>query len=316
MSVYLAKRIAALIPTLLGVSIAAFLLVKLIPGDIALNFAPPDATQAELHALRESLGLTQPLPVQYGKWLLRVLHGDLGYSLSQGRPVLEVLLPRLQNTLVLAAAALVVSSAVGLMAGIVSAARQRSALDRVSMVFALLGNSMPSFWLGLILILVFGLYLGWFPTSGMYSPRGDGGLTDMLRHLVLPALTLGAALAGIVARMTRSAMLEVLRQDYVRTAHAKGLAERQVLLRHAAKNALPSVVTVVGLQLGYLLGGSVIVETIFSWPGIGFAMEDAILRRDVLVVQGGVLLAAAVFVFVNLLVDLTYTMLDPRIRYD
>ncbi len=316
MTAYLAKRVAALVPTLLGVSIAVFLLVKLIPGDIALNFAPPDATQADLHTLRQSLGLTQPLPVQYGKWLVNVLHGNLGYSLTQGRPVLQVLLPRLQNTLLLAAAALLISTTVGVTAGIISAAHQGSLIDRLCMIFALLGNSLPSFWLGLLLILLLGLNLEWFPVSGMYSPRGNGGLLDLLNHLVLPAVTLGFALAGVVARMTRSAMLEVLRQDYIRTAHAKGLTERKVLLRHAMRNALPPVVTIVGLQLGFLLGGSVLVETVFSWPGIGFAMENAILRRDALVVQGGVLLVATIFVFINLLVDLTYTMLDPRIRYD
>jgi peptide/nickel transport system permease protein len=305
----------AVIPTLLGVSMVTFLLVKLIPGDLALSYAPLDATEAELRAVRESLGLTDPIPIQYANWLGKVVQGDLGYSITQGRPVLEVLLPRLQNTFILTSAALCFSTLTGVTIGIISAAKQSSIADRGSMVFALLGASMPSFWLGLILILVFGQQLGWFPISGMHSARGDQGLLDLLHHLVLPAVTLGAALSGIVARMTRSAMLEVLRQDYIRTARSKGLSETQVLIRHAFRAAAPLVVTVVGLQLAGLLGGTVIIETVFSWPGLGFAAADSILRRDALVVQGVVLLAATVFVFVNLLVDLAYAALDPRIRY-
>jgi peptide/nickel transport system permease protein len=315
MSAYVLRRLVAVVPVLFGVSVVAFVLMKLIPGDIALAMSRPDATAQELHELRESLGLNAPLPVQYVLWLGRVLQGDFGYSVSEGRPVLDVLLPRLQNTAILTLAALFVSSTVGATLGILSAVRQGSALDRLAMVLALLGNSMPVFWLGLILILVFGLGLGMFPIGGMYSSRGDGGVGDLAHHLVLPALTLGAASAGLVARMSRSAMLEVLRQDYVRTAHAKGLRARSVLGSHTLRNAAVPVITVLGLQLGYLLGGSVITETVFSWPGIGFAMNAAIARRDVPVVQGAVLISATLFVFINLAVDLGYALIDPRIKY-
>jgi peptide/nickel transport system permease protein len=244
-----------------------------------------------------------------------VLQGDFGYSVSEARPVLDVLLPRLQNTLILTVASLCISTCVGASVGVLTAVRRGSFLDRGAMIFALLGNSMPVFWLGLVLILVFGLGLGLFPIGGMYSSRGDGGVADLFHHLVLPAVTLGAASAGLIARMTRSAMLEVLRQDYIRTARAKGLQARNVLLRHALRNAALPVLTVLGLQLGYLLGGSVITETVFSWPGIGFVMNNAIARRDIPVVQGAVLISATVFVFVNLLVDLLYAFADPRIKY-
>ncbi len=310
------RRLLALIPTLLGVSVATFLIIKLIPGDIALTYAPPDASAAELQALRESLGLTAPLPIQYAAWLGHVLQGDWGYSISQGKPVLEALLPRLQNTMILAFAALIIAWVIGVTAGIVSAARQGSVLDRGVMVFALLGNSMPAFWLGLVFILFFGLQLGILPVSGMYSPRGNHDIGDLLVHLVLPASTLGLVLAGLVARMTRSAMLEIIRQDYIRTAWAKGLRESAVMRNHALRNAILPVITVLGLQLGNLLGGSVIIETVYSWPGIGFAMQQAILRRDAQVVQGGVLLAAISFVFINLIVDLLYAAIDPRVKFE
>jgi peptide/nickel transport system permease protein len=289
--------------------------MKLIPGDIALAMSRPDATADELNALRESLGLNQPVPVQYVRWLGRVLQGDFGFSISEGRPVLQVLLPRLQNTLILAVAALCVSTTLGVTIGVLSAVWRGSATDRAAMIVALLGNSMPVFWLGLVLILVFGLTLGLFPIGGMYSSRGNGGVGDLLHHLVLPAATLGAASAGLVARMTRSAMLEVLRQDYIRTARAKGLRARQVFVKHGLRNAALPVLTVLGLQLGYLLGGSVITETVFSWPGIGFVMNNAISRRDVPVVQGAVLISATIFVFVNLIVDMAYAFVDPRIKY-
>jgi peptide/nickel transport system permease protein len=315
MTSHLIRRLIAVLPVLLGVSLVVFLMLKLIPGDIALSLAPPDATSEELHAIRQGLGLTQPLPIQYLKWLDKVAHGDLGYSISQGKPVADVLLPHLENTAILAFAALVISTVIGVSVGVLSAVKRGSIVDRGSMIVALLGNTMPGFWLGLVLILIFGLKLGWFPVSGMTSARGDGGPFDVLRHLVLPAVTLGAASAGLVARMMRSAMVEVLRQDYVRTARAKGLGSLKVFGSHAFKNALLPVVTIIGLQLGNLLGGSVITETIFSWPGIGFVMQNAITRRDVPVVQGAILVSATIFVFINLLVDYLYAVIDPRIKY-
>jgi peptide/nickel transport system permease protein len=217
--------------------------------------------------------------------------------------------------MILAVASLCVSTTLGVTVGVFSAIKRGSMLDRGAMVLALLGNSMPVFWLGLVMILLFGLTLGLFPIGGMYSSRGDRDLPDLLAHLVLPAVTVGAASAALVARMTRSAMLEVLRQDYIRTARAKGLHPRAVFLKHGLRNAALPVLTVLGLQLGYALGGSVITETVFSWPGIGFVMNSAIQRRDVPVVQGAVLISATIFVFVNLLVDLAYAFVDPRIKY-
>jgi len=312
---HLVRRLLAVVPVLLGVSIVVFLMMKLIPGDIALSLAPPTATTEELQAIRQGLGLTQPVPVQYVKWLTKVIHGDLGYSISQGQPVLAVLLPHFENTAILALSALLISLLIGVPIGILSAVQRGTPTDRLAMLAALVGNSMPGFWLGLVLVLVFGLVLGWFPISGMTSARGGGDVLDVTHHLVLPAVTLGAASAGLVARMMRSTMLEVLRQDYVRTARAKGLAGALVLRRHALKNAMLPVITIIGLQLGNLLGGSVIVETVFSWPGIGFVMQGAILRRDVPVVQGAILLSATVFVFINLLVDYLYVVIDPRIKY-
>lgn len=316
MTAYVLRRLIAVLPVLVGVSMIVFMMMKLIPGDIALSLAPPDATAEELASIREGLGLNQPIPVQYVKWLAKVLQGDLGYSISQGKPVAEVLLPRLGNTAILAFAALTVSTTIGVVVGMLSAVKRGSIIDRASMVLALLGNSMPGFWLGLILILTLGLTFGWFPISGMYAPRGDKGIGDLLWHLVLPAVTLGAASAGLVARMMRSTMLEVLRQDYVRTARAKGLAQFRVFVGHALKNAFLPVLTVIGLQMGNLLGGSVIAETVFSWPGIGFVMQSAISRRDVPVVQGAILISATLFVFINLFVDIVYARLDPRIKYD
>lgn len=315
MTAHFLRRLVAVVPVLFGVTLIAFFMIKLIPGDIALSLAPPTATTEELQAIREGLGLTQPLPVQYVKWLGRVLHGDLGYSISEGAPVSQVLLPRLLNTAILASSALLLSTLFGITLGVLSAVRQGTAIDRLSMIVALVGNSMPGFWLGLVLILIFGLALGWFPISGMTSARGGGGPVDTLQHLVLPAVALAVAETGRLARMTRSAMLEVLRQDYIRTARAKGLAQMKVLGGHALKNALLPVVTIIGLQLGNLLGGSVIIETVFSWPGIGFAMQSAISQRDVPVVQGAILMSATIFVFLNLLIDYLYAVIDPRIKY-
>ncbi|MCX6024149.1 MAG: ABC transporter permease [Chloroflexi bacterium] len=316
MSSYIVRRLLAVGPVLLGVSLVVFFMMKLIPGDIAFALAPPNATTEELDAIRASLGLNQPLPVQYVKWLGKVVQGDLGFSVSQGKPVAQLLLQPLQNTMILAAAALLISTSLGVTVGVISAVKRGTILDRGIMVMALLGNSMPGFWMGLMLILFFGLTLGWLPIGGMHSARGNGGPFDLAKHLILPALTLGAASAGLVARMTRSAMLEVLKQDYIRTAHSKGLTHFKVVAKHALKNAMLPVITVIGLQMGNLLGGSVITETVFSWPGIGFLMNSGISRRDVPIVQAGVLLSATVFVFINLFVDLLYAALDPRIKFN
>jgi peptide/nickel transport system permease protein len=245
-----------------------------------------------------------------------VLRGDLGRSLWMKRPVLAEVLVRFKATLLLTASALLLSTAGGLALGIASATRANSLLDRLSAVASLFGASMPVFWLGIVLMVIFSLWLGWLPASGMFAPYGGGTARDLLAHLVLPALTLAAASVTIIARLTRSTMLEVLGQDYVRTARAKGVAEWSVVVRHALKNALIPIVTVVGVQAGYLLGGAVLTETVFAWPGVGTLLVQGILARDVPLVQGCVLVIALTFVLVNLTVDVLYAWLDPRIRYE
>ena len=315
MATYILRRVVGLVPVLLGISVVVFFLMQLIPGDVAQALLGLTARPDDVANLREALGLNQPIYVQYVKWLGRVVQGDLGTSLQQRTEVLPFVLERFQNTLLLTSASTVISLLIGLPAGIISATKQYSVFDRLSMLFALFGNSMPAFWFGLMAILVFSLKLGWFPTGGMWPMVGDRTPLVLLQHLAMPAITLGAASAAITARITRSSMLEVIRQDYVRVARAKGLAERAVLTRHTLKNALLPILTVVSLQFGFLLGGAVLTETVFSWPGVGLALYNAISFRDYPMVQGGVLVVAVSFVLVNLITDLLYALIDPRIKY-
>lgn len=315
MGAYVIRRLLGLIPVLLGITLVVFFLMQLIPGDVAQAMLGLMARPEDVARLREELGLNQPIYVQYLKWLGHVVQGDFGISLQQRTEVLPFVLERFKNTLILTIAATIISLLIGLPTGIISATKQYSIFDRVSMIIALFGNSMPAFWLGLMAILIFSLRLGWFPTGGMYPVVGEKTFTELLRHLVLPAVTLGAASAAITARITRSSMLEVIRQDYVRTARAKGLSERAVLTRHTLKNALLPILTVVSFQFGFLLGGAVLTETVFNWPGIGLALYNAISFRDYPIVQGGVLVVAVAFVIVNLITDLLYSLIDPRIRY-
>jgi peptide/nickel transport system permease protein len=313
---YLARRLLLLVPVLVGVSIVIFGVLHLSPGDPAEIMLGSQATKEDLAQLRESLGLNEPLPVQYVHWLGHVVRGDLGRSIWMKRPVLPEVLGRLGATLLLTGTALLLSTVGGLALGVASAAWPRSLLDRLSAVASLFGASMPSFWLGIVLMVIFALWLGWLPASGMYASYGGGGVGDLLSHLILPAVTLAAASITIIARLTRSTMLETLGQDFVRTARAKGVAERGVLLRHGLKNALIPIVTVVGVQAGYLLGGAVLTETVFAWPGVGTLMVQGILARDFPLVQGCVLVVALAFAVINLAVDLLYAWLDPRIRYE
>ena len=313
---YLGHRLLLLVPVLAGVSLVVFMVLHLSPGDPAEIMLGSQATQEDLTRLRAELGLNEPLHVQYVRWLGHVVRGDLGRSLWMKRPVLPEVLQRLRATLILTATALVLSTLTGIALGVLSAARPHSLLDRLSAVASLFGASMPVFWLGIVLMVVFSLWLRWLPASGMYAPYGGGDLGDMLAHLVLPAVTLAAASTTIIARLTRSTMLEVLGQDYVRTARAKGVREAVVVVRHGLKNALIPIVTVVGVQAGYLLGGAVLTETVFAWPGVGTLMVQGILARDFPLVQGCVLVVALSFVLVNLAVDLLYAWLDPRIRYE
>lgn len=313
---YVLRRLLLAVPVLFGVSLLVFAVMHLAPGDPAAIMLGAQATREDVERLHRELGLDRPLPVQYARWLGRVLQGDLGRSIPLGREVLPEVLTRFRATLVLTGGALLVALAIGVPAGIVSATRQYSWLDRLSMAVAVTGVSLPVFWTGIMLIIVFSLTLRWLPSAGMYSPYGGGDLADLLWHLVLPAVTLGTASAAALARMTRSSVLEIVRQDFVRSARAKGLAERAVIGRHVLKNAVNPVVTVLGIQVGTLLGGAILTETVFSWPGLGSMMVRAIQARDYPLVQGGVLLIAATFVAVNLLVDLLYAVFDPRIRYE
>jgi len=311
---YALKRLVLAVPVLFGISLVVFLVISLIPGDPATAILGAYATPENVAQLERELGLDQPLPVQYVTWLQGVLQGDLGRSYSLNRPVAAEVAERFGPTLILAGAALFLCTVMGLAAGVVAAVRQYGWADKVITVAVLIGISTPSFFLGILLILWFSVGLGWFPTGGMYSMFGGGGLVDLLHHLALPAVTLAVVATGVVARLTRSNMLEVLRQDYVRTARAKGLREPAVIGRHAFKNALVNIVPIIGIQAGFVLGGAVYIESVFQWPGIGRMLVQAISQRDILLVQGGVLVVAASFVLINLATDLLQVALDPRLR--
>jgi peptide/nickel transport system permease protein len=315
MSSYLAKRLLGALPTLLGVSFLSFLFIRLIPGDaIAARLGTSTALAPEqLASLRAYFGLDQPIPVQYWNWLSSLVHGDAGYSIRTGRPVFVEIAQRLPATAELTVAAAAIAIAVGVPLGLVSALRPRSGLDLAVRVGGLIGLSLPSFWLGTLIIVLFSLYLRWLPNTGGYVEFAQDPLGN-LRLLLFPAITLGVALAAATMRMTRSAMLDVIGADYVRTATAKGLAPATVVRRHVLKNGLIVVVTLLGIQVGQLLGGTVVVEEIFSVPGVGRMLLAAILERDYALVQGAVLVIAILFVGVNIVVDLLYGYLDPRVR--
>jgi peptide/nickel transport system permease protein len=330
---YIAKRISVIFPVLLAISLIVFLIMHFAPGDPAALFLGQMVTSEELEKVRREMGLDDPLHIQYLRFLKEAVKGDLGISYYTKQSVLSELLRVFPATVELAVASMVIALLVGISAGIISALKQNSIFDNVSMVVALGGVSMPVFWVGLILLWIFSLKLGWTPISGRLAVQIDlkqitglfvidsiitgniGALKDSLRHLILPALSLATISMGIIARFTRSSMLEVIRQDYIRTARAKGVSEALVIFKHAFKNALIPVVTVVGLQFGLLLGGAVVTETVFSWPGIGNVIIVSILRRDYPMVQGALLLLALLYVIINLLVDVSYSYLDPRIRY-
>jgi peptide/nickel transport system permease protein len=312
---YLVERLVSAVFVLVGVSFIVFVLSRLVPGDPAQVMLGPLATPDELAALRERFGLDQPILVQYGRWLSHVAHGDLGRSIMLHRAVLPEIWERFRATAVLAAGGMLLAFPLGVLVGVVAAIRPGSGLDRLSRLVATLSISMPAFWLGLLLVIGFSVRLGWLPGTGMYSPVGQGSLGDLLEHLVLPAITLSLVPLAVVSRLTRSNMLDAMDQDYVRTARAKGASEGRVIARHALSNTLVSLLTVIGLQVGFLLAGAVYVEVVFSWPGIGFMMVNAILTRDFPLVQGGVLLIATSYVVINLATDLLYTCVDPRVRY-
>jgi len=306
LSRFVVARLLWTIPVVLGVSLIVFGIMKMVPGDVAQVMAGMEGTAEDVEIIRQSLGLDRPVYEQYLTFVWRSLQGDFGRSAVTKRPVTEEIASRVWPTAELAIAALAFAIVLGLIAGVVSATRQYTIWDNLATLVALIGVSMPVFWLGLMLVLLFSVTLGWLPSSGAGTPA----------QLVLPALALGSASTAIIARQTRSGMLEVLRQDYVRTARAKGLTERTVLVRHALKNALIPTITVAGLQVGYLMGGAVLAETVFARPGLGRLLVDSIARRDIAVVQTTIMLLSVTFVLVNLAVDLLYVKLDPRIRYD
>lgn len=313
MFAYLTRRALTLLPILLLMSVIVFALIRMVPGDpIDVMYGGEGMDAVRRAALSRELGLDQPVVVQYGRWLWRAVQGDLGNSYRAGMPVLQLIGQRLPATLLLSFAALFLSLLIALPLGLLAAVKRNSGADMAAMVFAILGISLPNFWSGILLVLVFAIWLGWLPSIGYVSPFED--FFKSLRHLVLPAVTLGWSLSGTTTRLARSSLLEELGKDYVRTARGKGLAERAVLLTHALRNALIPTVTMVGLQLGFLIGGTVVVETVFAWPGVGLLVVDSIFARDYPVVQGIVLVIAVIVVLVNLLVDVIYTVLDPRIR--
>jgi peptide/nickel transport system permease protein len=313
MTQYVARRVVSVLPVLFGISVLVFLLVHLIPGDVAQVLLGTQATDQQIETLRRSFGLDRPLPVQYVDWLSHVVQGDFGVSLRTSRPVLPDLVSRFGVTLQLTLVSMVIALAVAIPLGVASAANRGRGSDAAARVLALLGLSIPNFWLGTMLILFVSLVLHWLPPVGFVSLLDNPWLG--LQTLILPSLALGTAVAAFIMRMVRSSLLEVLRQDFIRTANAKGLRDNVVLYRHALKNAFIPVLTVIGVQIGYLLGGAVIIESIFSLPGMGRFLLDSINNRDYSIVQGGVLLIALIFSLVNLSVDLVYGWLDPRIRY-
>jgi peptide/nickel transport system permease protein len=323
---YVAQRLLHTLVVLFGVSLLTFALIHLTPGDPVLVMLGTDATPAELERLRHLLGLDQPLYIQFGQYVGRLLSGQMGDSIFQHQPVSKLIGERFPATLELTVAAMLIAVVVGLLTGIISALVPYSVFDVTAMLLALSGVAMPVFWLGMLGILLFALQLGWLPSFGRGEPLPDavqawfrygdpGDLVDALKHLVLPAITLGAFSTALISRLVRSAMLDVLGQDYVRTARAKGLAEVLIVSRHALPNALIPVVTVIGLQVGALLGGALLAETIFAWPGIGRLLIQAINQRDYPLVQGIVLITALIVSLINLTVDLLYGAINPRVRY-
>ena len=293
-----------LIPVVIGVTFLVFFILNLSPGDTAAMIAGEGADAETIEATRKDLGLDQPVIIQYGKYMWNLLHGDMGQSYKTKREVFPTLMAAFPNTAKLAFWSILVAVAIALPVGIISATRQYRAVDNVGMVVALLGVATPNFWLGLMLIILFSLNLGWLPSGGM------GGW----KNYIMPAITLGTGDAALITRMTRSSMLEVVRQDYIRTARAKGVPEKRVILKHALRNALIPVVTVIGLQFGSLLGGATLTETVFAWPGVGRTIVDAIKSKDTPIVMGGIVLLTITFSVVNLLVDILYAFIDPRIK--
>ncbi|MBW1721087.1 MAG: ABC transporter permease [Deltaproteobacteria bacterium] len=306
MSQYVVKRLISTIPVLIGISIMLFFMLRALPGDPAQVLAGQMATQEDIQLIRTQLGLDRPIYIQYATFFWRLIRFDLGRSARTQNPVILEIWARLPNTIILAVIAITLACLFGIPVGIISAVRPYSVLDYFVTAATLFGISMPVFWLGLMLVVVFSVLLHWLPAGG----------TGSWKHLILPSITLSAFVVAFIARMTRSSMLEVLSQDYTTTARSKGLKEKVVIIKHALKNALIPIITVVGLQFGMLLGGAVLTETVFAWPGLGRLIVDSILARDYPVIQGAILIFGLLYILVNLIVDVIYAFVDPRIRYD
>ena len=314
MTGYIIKRLLSAIPVLLGITVIVFLIMALIPGDPATAILGSYATPENVEKLNRDLGLDKPLVQQYFIWLGNMLTGDFGTSFALNRSVLDEILERFNATLVLAGTAFVLCSLLGIAAGVITAANQYGLADKAITFVVLLGISIPSFFLGMMMILLFAVQLRWFPVSGMWPIYGARDLSALISHLTLPATALAVVATGVIARLSRSAMLEVLRQDFIRTARAKGVRERSVIWRHALRAAMVSIIPVLGIQAGFVLSGAVYIEMVFQWPGIGRMLVDAILKRDILLVQGGVVFVAACYVLFNIAVDVVQSWLDPRIK--
>lgn len=314
MAGYILKRLLSAIPVLLGLSIIVFLIMAMIPGDPATAILGSFATPENVEKLNRDLGLDKGLVQRYVIWLSNMLQGDFGRSFALNRPVLDEVLERFNATLVLAGTSFVICSVLGIAAGVVSAARQYGFADKAITFVVLLGISIPSFFLGMMMILTFAVNLRWFPVSGMWPIYGTRDIWALLDHLLLPALTLAVVATGVIARLSRSAILEVLRQDFIRTARAKGVKESRVVWGHALRAAMVSIIPVLGIQAGFVLSGAVYIEMVFQWPGVGRMLVDAILKRDILLVQGGVVFVAACYVMFNIAVDVAQSLLDPRIK--
>ena len=314
MGSYIFKRLISAIPVLLGITVIVFAIMSLIPGDPATAILGSYATPENVEKLNRDLGLDKPAVQRYFIWLGNMLTGDFGNSFALNRPVLDEVLDRFGATLILAGVSFVLCAFLGILAGVISAARQYGFADKAITFVVLLGISIPSFFLGMMMILLFAVKLRWLPVSGMYAIYGGGGFVDLLKHLIMPAGALAVVATGVIARLSRSAMLEVLRQDFVRTARAKGVSERRVIWGHALRAAMVGIIPVLGIQAGFVLSGAVYIEMVFQWPGVGRMLVDAILKRDILLVQGGVVFVAACYVLFNIAVDVAQGMLDPRIK--
>lgn len=313
MGKYIIRRIFDLLPTIFVVAVIVFIVTRMIPGDPASVMLGPQASVEDIEALRQKLGLNEPLYMQFLQYIGNLLQGNLGISYTYNEPIMSLIMDRFPNTVILAISALIIAVIIGIPAGIISASKHNSLLDYSVMLISLIGVSMPIFWLGVMLVLYFSVNLGWFPATGMGTL--EEGFIPYIKHLILPSITLATIPMATFARITRSSMLEVISHDYIKTARSKGLSEFWVIGKHAFKNALTPILTVLGMQISMMLGGAVLTETIFSWPGMGRLIVDAIDKRDFVVVQGTVLFIAVIFVVVNLLVDILYKVVNPRVSY-